>query len=154
MNAAMLLQLASSVADPAFVAFQVFVCFLLSPARCTFRQKDQGPPCVCVFSGVVYTDPVCFLLSPARCTVRQKDQGQRCVCVFSGTVYTDPGAVAWDNVDGNLTSSLAAFGSGAVSTYNPTGNGVVSTANPTGTDYFTITYTVQVGQYHMSVLQH
>ena len=48
-------------------------------------------------------------------------------------MYTDPGAIAIDNVDGNITSSLSAYGIGAV-----------STAKPTGTVYYTITYTVQV----------
>lgn len=51
-----------------------------------------------------------------------------------GTKYTDPGATAFDNVDGNLTSSLSTFGVGAV-----------LTSKPTGTKYFTVTYTVQVG---------
>ena len=58
-----------------------------------------------------------------------------CVHVAAGAVYTDPGATALDNVDGNLTSSLSAFGTGAV-----------STAKPTGTTYFTVTYTVQVSE--------
>lgn len=53
----------------------------------------------------------------------------------AGATYTDPGATAVDNTDGNLTSSLATYGIGAV-----------STTKPTGTTYFTITYTVQVSQ--------
>ena len=55
------------------------------------------------------------------------------LCVLPGAVYTDPGATAYDNVDGNLTSSLSSFGIGAV-----------FTSLPTGSSYFTITYTVQV----------
>lgn len=53
--------------------------------------------------------------------------------VLPGTVYIDPGATAYDNVDGNLTSSLSSFGIGSV-----------FTSLPTGTSYFNITYTVQV----------
>lgn len=61
--------------------------------------------------------------------------------VFIGTVYNDPGAVAFDNIDGNITSSLSAYGIGAVSTSKPTGN-----------SYFTITYTVQVSQHTETML--
>ena len=55
------------------------------------------------------------------------------LCAIPGSVYTDPGATAYDNVDGNLTSSLSSFGIGSV-----------FTSQPTGTKYFNITYTVQV----------
>lgn len=34
--------------------------------------------------------------------------------------YIDPGAVAWDNVDGNLTSTMSVFGVAAVTTSSPT----------------------------------
>lgn len=38
----------------------------------------------------------------------------------AGTTYVDPGATATDNVDGNITSRLSAFGVGAVDTSAPT----------------------------------
>ena len=66
------------------------------------------------------------------CVLSYSVSGRRW-CVSTGATYSDPGATASDNVDGNLTSSLATYGIGAV-----------STSTPTGTTYFTITYTVQV----------
>lgn len=38
----------------------------------------------------------------------------------AGTPYTDPGAVAWDNVDGNLTSKVSVYGVAAAVTSRPT----------------------------------
>ena len=63
------------------------------------------------------------------------ESSSKCLHVCAGATYTDPGATAVDNTDGNLTSSLATYGIGAV-----------STTKPTGTTYFTVTYTVQVSQ--------
>lgn len=43
--------------------------------------------------------------------------------VHAGTKYVDPGAVAIDNIDGNLTNQLSTYGVGAVRTTAPTPTG-------------------------------
>ncbi|KAL9589637.1 MAG: hypothetical protein Q9203_001560 [Teloschistes exilis] len=84
------------------------------------------------------TAPVITVRAPASNSVSLGDYVT--TTIYVGTAYNDAGAVAFDNIDGNITSSLSAYGIGAVSTSKPTGN-----------SYFIITYTVQQGNIQMSV---
>lgn len=110
-----------------------------NPVTCTGQPSQRLDMQACLtYVGMPYVSIVAALTVANTVTLSRKFmsslESDDSLFVPIGTKYTDPGATAFDNVDGNLTSSLSTFGVGAV-----------LTSKPTGTKYFTVTYTVQVG---------